>query len=222
MIEIDKTVYPWFIKCMYEETHIQHYGQFPIGIRFHLGIIDNHHEMKKAYESDNEFYTDKLLGWKILTKDLKKIRTEGAFLYDNNETFNYEHCTPTPMRTVKYDHWKYIRTNTFWGKRGLTVFGYDGWTVHTYIPEKNHSKILFWNWVYQDWLLKFKTKTKLPTSTLNHDDEVQVITFEHDGMEREVRICLSTEDKYRNHAKALDGAKIFVKPEESDLRVLYK
>ena len=30
-------------------------------------------------------------------------------------------------------------------------------------------------------------------------------------MEREVRICLSTENEYRNHAESLNGAKIFIK-----------
>ena len=72
MIEIDKTVYPWFIKEMYDETHLHHYGQFSIGIRYHLGIVDNHNEMKKAYESNNEFYVDELIGSKILTEVPKK------------------------------------------------------------------------------------------------------------------------------------------------------
>ena len=219
MIEIDKTAYPWFIKEMYAETHLHHYGQFPIGIRYHLGIVDNHNEMKKAYESNNEFYVDELIGSKILTEDLKKVRTEGAFLYENNEAYELENCTPTATKSMKNDHWKYLRTDTFFGLRGRTSFSYK---LHTYIPEKNHSLVLFWNWIYQEWVWKFRTKTKLPTSTLNYDDEVQVVTFEHGGMEREFRVCLSTENEYRNHAKALDGAKIFIKPEETCPRVLYK
>lgn len=219
MIEIDKTVYPWFTKWMYDETHLHHYGQFPIGIRFHLGIIDNHNEMKKAYGSDNEFYEDKLMGLKTSTKELREVSKTGAYCYENNEAFDVENCTPVIMKTLKNDHWEYLRTDTWWGERALTVFGYK---KHTYIPEKNHSKVLFWNWVYQEWVLKFRNKTKLPTSTLNYDDEVQIVTFEHGGMEREVRVCLSTENEYRNHAKALDGAKIFLKPGETCPRVLYK
>lgn len=224
MIEIDKTVYPWFIKLMYDETHLHHYGQFPIGIRFYIGIIDNHNEMKTAYESDSELYIDDFTGTQILTEDLRKTKTEGAHLYDNNESFQYERCTGQEIerKLLKYDHWKYLRTNTFWGKRALISLGHEGWTVHTYVPEESHSKILFWNWVYQEWLLKSRIKTKRPTSTLNSDDEIQIVTFEHAGIERDVRICLSTEDKYRNHAEYLDGAKIFLKPGELDLRVLYK
>ena len=219
MIEIDKTLYPWFIKEMYEETHLHHYEQYPIGIRFHLGIIDNHNEMKIALESDNEFYEDKLMNIKISTKELREVSKTGAYCYENNEAYDVEYCTPVIMKTLKNDHWEYLRTDTWWGERALTVFGYK---KHTYIPEKNHSKVLFWNWVYQEWVLKFRNKTKLPTSTLNYDDEVQIVTFEHGGMEREVRVCLSTENEYRNHAKALDGAKIFIKPEETCPRVLYK
>ena len=154
-----------------------------------------------------------------MTQDLKKVRKEGAFLYENNEAFDFENCSPFIQKSLKNDHWKYLRTNTWWGERCRTVFGHQ---VHTYIPEENHSKVLFWNWVYQEWVLKFRTKTKLPTSTLNPDDEVDVITFEHGGMEREVRVCLSTENEYRNHARALDGAKIFIKPKELSPRVLYK
>lgn len=219
MIKIDKTVYPWFIKWMYDGSHLKNYGQFPIGVRFHLGIIDNHTEIRKIFNSANHKFIDNLTGHTWITEDLKKIRKEGAFLYENNESFDFENCSPFIQKSLKNDHWKYLRTNTWWGERCRTVFGHQ---VHTYISEENHSKVLFWNWVYQEWVLKFRTKTKLPTSTLNSDDEVQVVTFEHDGMEREVRICLSTENEYRNHARALDGAKIFIKPKELTPRVLYK
>lgn len=219
MIEIDKTLHPWIIKWMYDDVHIHHYGQFPIGIRFHLGIIDNHTEIRKIFNSANEKFTDNLTGHIWMTEDLKKIRKKGALLYENNEAFDFENCSPFIQKSLKNDHWKYLRTNTWWGERCRTVFGHQ---VHTYIPEENHSKVLFWNWVYQEWVLKFRVKTKLPTSTLNPDDVVEVITFEHEGMEREVRICLSTQDEYRNHAEALDGAKIFIKPKELNPRVLYK
>ena len=53
---IDKTVHEWLLKWMYDKTHIKHYGQFPIGIRLHLGIVDNHEEMK-----NDESYVDYVL-----------------------------------------------------------------------------------------------------------------------------------------------------------------
>ena len=55
---IDKSAYKWIMDNMYSKSYLERYGQYPIGIRFHLGIVDNHEEMKMAYESDNEFYED--------------------------------------------------------------------------------------------------------------------------------------------------------------------
>ena len=69
---IDKTVHEWLLKCMYDKTHIKHYGQYPVGIRFHLGIVDNHEEMKMAYESDKEFYVDDYLKMKVDIKRMKE------------------------------------------------------------------------------------------------------------------------------------------------------
>ena len=60
---IDKSIHKWLLENMYDKTiHMKHYGQFPVGIRFHLGIVDNHNEMKKAYESDGEYYVDDVVG----------------------------------------------------------------------------------------------------------------------------------------------------------------
>ena len=60
---IDKSTHNYLLECMYDKTtHMKYYGQFPVGIRFHLGIIDNHNEMKRAYESDSEYYIDDLVG----------------------------------------------------------------------------------------------------------------------------------------------------------------
>jgi len=57
---IDKSIYPWLLNRMYKDkTHTKVYGQYPVGIRLHLGIVDNHEEMKKAYESNDEFYVTK-------------------------------------------------------------------------------------------------------------------------------------------------------------------
>ena len=218
---IDKTVHEWLLKSMYDKTNIKHYGQFPVGIRFHLGIVDNHIEMKKAYESDDEFYVDDVVGcnYKISTEDLKKIRTEGAFLYDNNESFELENCTPTILKSLKNDHWEYLRTNTFWGERGLKAFGGYG---HTYFPEENHSKVLFWNFVYQEFVLVNRTKTERPTSTINSDDTVINLKIPYEGFERDVFAVTSTEDKYRNHTESLKDAKIFVEPDWNQLKILYK
>ena len=177
--------------------------------------------MKKAYESDSEYYVDDVAGCNlpISTEDLKKIRTEGAYLYDNNESFELENCTPTILKALKNDHWEYLRTNTFWGERGLTVFGFK---KHTYIPEKNHSKVLFWNWVYQEFVLTHRIKTVRPTSTINQDDDIQSIVISHEGLDREVVVVTSTENKYRNHTEVLKDAKIFIEPNENELKVLYK
>jgi len=217
---IDKSIYPWLLNGMYKDkTHIKHYGQYPIGIRFHLGVIDNHNEMKNAYESDDEYYQDKLIGQKISTKELREVIKTGAYLYENNEAFDYENCTPTLMRTLKNDHWEYLRTGTWWGTRGLTVFGYK---KHTYIPEKNHSYVLFWNWVYQEFLLRYRLKTKRPTSTINSDDTVVNLEIPYEGFKRDVFVVTSTEDKYRNHTEALKDAKIFLEPGETVLKILYK
>ena len=207
---------------MYDKTtHIKYYGQFPVGIRLHLGIVDNHNEMKKAYESDSEHYVDDVVGCNlpISTENLKKIRTEGAYLYDNNESFELENCTPTILKSLKNDHWEYLRTNTFWGERGRKAFGGRG---HTYFPEENHSKVLFWNWVYQEFVLVNRIKTERPTSTINSDDTVINLKILHEGFERDIFVVTSTEDKYRNHTESLKDAKIFVEPEVNLLKVLYK
>ena len=216
---IDKSTHKWFIDNMYYKNYLKQYGQFPVGIRFHLGIIDNHIEMKNAFESDNEFYEDGLIGKKILTKELREVSKTGAYCYENNESFDYENCTPVMMKTLKNDHWEYLRTDTWWGKRGLTVFGYK---KHTYIPEKQCSYVLFWNWVYQEFVLKHRIKTSRPTSIINQDDDIQSITFSHEGLKREVIVVTSTTDKYRNHTEALKDAKIFVEPGVNELKVLYK
>lgn len=219
---IDKSVHKWLLQWMYDKTtHIKHYGQFPIGIRFHLGIVDNHNEMKKAYESDSEHYVDDVVGCNlpISTENLKKIRTEGAYLYDNNESFELENCTPTILKSLKNDHWEYLRTNTFWGERGRKAFGGRG---HTYFPEENHSKVLFWNWVYQEFVLVNRIKTERPTSTINSDDTVINLKILHEGFERDIFVVTSTEDKYRNHTESLKDAKIFIRPGENKLEVLYK
>ena len=123
------------------------------------------------------------------------------------------------MKSLKNDHWEYLRTNTFWGKRGLNVFGSR---IHTYFPEENHSKVLFWNFVYQEFVLVNRIKTERPTSTINQDDDIQTITIPHEGLDREVLIVTSTEDKYRNHTEALKDAKIFIEPNGNQPKVLYK
>jgi len=216
---IDKSTHKWFIDNMYNKSYLKRYGQYPIGIRFYLGIIDNHKEMKEAYESDDEYYQDKLVGAKISTKELREVSKTGAYCYENNESFDIENCTPVIMKTLKNDHWEYLRTNTFWGERGLTVFGFK---KHTYIPEKNHSKVLFWNWVYQEFVLTHRIKTVRPTSTINQDDDIQSIVISHEGLDREVVVVTSTKNKYRNHTEVLKDAKIFIEPNENELKVLYK
>ena len=45
---IDKSSHKWILNRMYNKSHLNLYEQYPLGIRFHLGIIDNHEEMKKA------------------------------------------------------------------------------------------------------------------------------------------------------------------------------
>ena len=219
---IDKSTHNYLLESMYDKTtHIKYYGQFPIGIRFHLGIIDNHNEMKKAYESDSEYYVDDLEGCrlKVSTEDLKNLRKEGAYLYINNESFELENCTPTIMKSLKNDHWEYLRTNTYWGERGLKALGAR---IHTYFPEENHSKVLFWNFVYQEFVLINRIKTERPTSTINQDDDILAINIPYEGINREVLIVTSTKDKYRNHTESLKDAKIFVEPGQNQLRVLYK
>ena len=218
---IDKTVHKWLLDNMYNKDYLKRYGQYPVGIRFHLGIIDNHDEMKKAYESDNETYKDNLDGAciEISTKELREVSKTGACCYENNEAFDMENCTPVIMKTLKNDHWEYLRTDTWWGERALTVFGFK---KHTYVPEKNHSKVLFWNWVYQEFVLRHRLKTKRPTSTINSDDDIQMITIPHEGLNREIIVVTSTKDKYRNHTESLKNAKIFVEPKINGLKVLYK
>jgi len=94
--------------------------------------------------------------------------------------------------------------------------------VHTYYPEHNHTKVLFWNWVYQEYVLKTRIKKHNPSSTINGDDTVQNITFSYGGMNRDFSIVTSTKNKYRNHTESLKNAKIFIKPKELAPRVLYK
>ena len=216
---IDKSAYKWIIDNMYDKSYLTRYGQYPIGIRFHLGIIDNHDELKMALESDDEFYEDKLMGLKTSTKELREVSKTGAYCYENNEAYDIENCTPVIMKTLKNDHWEYLRTDTWWGERALTVFGYK---KHTYIPEKNHSKVLFYNWVYQEFVLTHRIKTVRPTSTINQDDDIQSIIIPYEGVNREVVIVTSTKDKYRNHTESLKDAKIFCEPKINQLKVLYK
>lgn len=217
---IDKTLHKWLLDGMYkDETHIRMYGQHPVGIRFHLGVIDNHEEMKKSYESDDEFYVDDILHTKVATKKLRELRKTGAYIHVNNESYDVENCTPQPMKAIKNDHWEYLRTNTWWGKRGLKVLGQ---CVHTYIPEEQCSYVLFWNWVYQEFLLKTRLKTARPSSTINSDDDIQTVIIPHEGLDREVLIVTSTKNKYRNHTEALKDAKIFVEPDSFQPKVIYK
>ena len=175
--------------------------------------------MKRAYESDDETYIDDLRRVEVTIKKLRELRKTGAYIHTNNEAFDLEVCTPKPMKAIKNDHWEYLRTNTYWSKRGLTVLGP---CVHTYFPEENHSKVLFWNWVYQEFLMKHRVKTKRPTSTINSDDTVINLKIPHGEYERDVFVVTSTEDKYRNHTESLKDAKIFVEPGESVLKILYK
>ena len=123
------------------------------------------------------------------------------------------------QKALKNDHWEYLRTNTFWGERGRKAFGGRG---HTYFPEENHSKVLFWNWVYQEFVLVNRIKTERPTSTINSDDTVINLKILHEGFERDIFVVTSTEDKYRNHTESLKDAKIFIRPGENKLEVLYK
>tara|TARA_Y100000004_G_scaffold163395_1_gene192757 strand:+ start:30 stop:686 length:657 start_codon:yes stop_codon:yes gene_type:complete len=216
---IDKSSQKWILDNMYNKSYLKRYGQYPVGVRFHLGIIDNHKEMKEAYESDDEYYQDKLVGAKISTKELRDVSKTGAYCYENNESYDFENCTPARMKSLKNDHFEYLRTDTFWSKRGLTAFSFK---KHTYIPEKNHSKVLFWNWVYQEFVLKHRVKTERPTSTINQDDDIQSYTLFHEGLNRELIIVTSTKDKYRNHTESLKDAKIFVEPGDNQFKVLYK
>ena len=216
---IDKTVHEWLLKSMYDKTHITHYGEYPIGIRLHLGIIDNHKEMKKAYESDDEFYVDDLIKQKVNIEELREKMKSGTYCYDNNESFELENCAPTLMKTLKNDHWEYLHTDTFWGKRIREVFGFN---IHKYFPEKQCSYVCCWNFVYQKFILVNRTKTKRPSSIINSDDTVINLKIPHDGFERDIFVVTSTEDKYRNHTESLKDAKIFVEPDWNQLKILYK
>ena len=222
---IDKSVHNWLLDGMYkDETHMRVYGQYPVGIRFHLGIVDNHDEMKMAYESDNEFYVDDYMKMKVNTKTLREEMKKGTYCYPNNEAHEIEGCTPIEgvvdiQKPAKNDHWEYLRTNTFWGNRGRKVFAFN---IHSYFPEENHSKVLFWNWVYQEFVLVHRIKTKRPTSTINQDDDIQPVNISYEGINREVIVVTSTKDKYRNHTEALKNAKIFIEPGGCQPKVLYK
>ena len=122
------------------------------------------------------------------------------------------------MKSLKNDHWEYLRTNTFWGERGRKAFGGRG---HTYFPEENHSKVLFWNWVYQEFVLINRIKTERPTSTINQDDDILAINIPYEGVNREVIVVTST-NNIRNHTEALKDAKIFKRPGQNKLEVIYK
>ena len=82
--------------------------------------------------------------------------------------------------------------------------------------------MLFWNFVYQEFVLINRIKTERPTSTINQDDDIISINIPYEGTNREVLIVTSTKDKYRNHTGSLKDAKIFVEPGENQLKVLYK
>ena len=168
---------------------------------------------------DDEFYIDDLMRVEVTTKRLRELRKTGAYIHENNEAFDLEICTPKPMKAIKNDHWEYLRTNTYWGKRGLTVLGP---CVHTYIPEEQCSYVLFWNWVYQEFLLKNRIKTARPPSTINSDDDIQTVIIPHEGLDREVLVVTSTENKYRNHTEALKDAKIFIDSDSPQPKVIYK
>ena len=93
---IDKSVHNWLLKGMYDKTHIKHYGQFPIGIRFHLGIIDNHNEMKIALESDLgnrdiRFSIGSGIYMQHRAEELGLCEKDGCFYYRNlNPYKNYK------------------------------------------------------------------------------------------------------------------------------------
>ena len=123
------------------------------------------------------------------------------------------------MKSLKNDHCHYLRTDTWWGKRGLRVFGPK---VHTYIPEENCTYVLFWNCVFQEFVMRHRIKTTRPTTTINSDDTVMTIEIEHEGLKRDIFVVTSTEDKHRNHTEALKDAKIFLEPGEDNIKVLYK
>ena len=222
---IDKSIYPWLLNRMYkDETHMKVYGQYPVGIRLHLGIVDNHEEMKKVYESNDEFYVDDYMKQKVSIKNLRQNMKTGTYLYEQNEGDEIENCTPIEgliekVNAPKNDHWEYLITNTFWGNRGRKVFAFN---IHSYFPEENHSKVLFWNWVYQEFVMKHRVKTIRPTSIINQDDDIKSIIIPHEGIDREVIVVTSTEDKYRNHTKALENAKIFIEPGDRGVKVTYK
>ena len=148
----------------------------------------------------------------------------GTYLYEQNEGDEIENCTPIEgliekVKAPKNDHWEYLRTNTFWGNRGRKVFAFN---IHSYFPEENHSKVLFWNWVYQEFVMKHRVKTIRPTSIINQDDDIKSIIIPHEGIDREVIVVTSTKDKYRNHTKALENAKIFIEPGDRGVKVTYK
>ena len=69
---IDKSAYKWIIDNMYDKSYLNRYGQYPIGIRFHLGIIDNHNEMKMALEI-------KLLSEEVKEKFRERLMKMGDF-----------------------------------------------------------------------------------------------------------------------------------------------
>ena len=82
--------------------------------------------------------------------------------------------------------------------------------------------MLFWNFVYQEFVLVHRIKTKRPTSTINQDDDILSINIPYEGTNREVLIVTSTEDKYRNHTESLKDVKLFLEPGDCTPKVLYK
>ena len=60
--------------------------------------------------------------------------------------------------------------------------------------------------------MKYRIKTKRPTSTINQDDDILSINIPYESTNKELRIVTSTKDKLRNHTESLKDAKIFLEP----------
>ena len=59
---IDKSSHKWILDNLYLKSYLDIYEQYPIGIRFHLGIIDNHDEMSTKRKEATEHYLYKVDG----------------------------------------------------------------------------------------------------------------------------------------------------------------
>ena len=82
---IDKSTHSYLLECMYDKTtHMKYYGQFPVGIRFHLGIIDKDYSElgAKIFKDENE-----ILNSSDIIVQLGMLSEEKGSLIKENQIF---------------------------------------------------------------------------------------------------------------------------------------